>query len=88
MGKTTQPKVIIEPGKDWVKVTSIDAYIQNIDDEPIVFAFGDTKPTIGKEDGHVFKQEQNDYYVNEAGDTLWMHQDTHRQVMLSISTWS
>ena len=85
--RVTKPKKVIPKGSDWVLVTSSNAFIQNTDDEPIIFAFSPSKPTIRAEDGHKFKQEQDDHYVNESPDSLWVMAEPHKTLILTITEW-
>ena len=84
-GKQTLKALTVPKGDDWVLIFSGAAYIQNTDDEPLRIAFGDAKPTIQKEDGHVMRV--HDDYVNDAFDNLWVHQSPTKEHRLTITKY-
>jgi len=89
--QSTKAKVIpADPLGGWYLLVTGAAYVQNIDNEPIFIVWSDTDPStltppLVKEDGFVIKAEQDDNYVNDFGDTLWVWKQTHKESRVAIA---
>ena len=87
MAKTTLGLFVVPQGNSWTKLCTGAHYIQNVDNEPVYFVFGDNAPadSVGTKECHVFKQELDDNYVNDAGDTIWVKQQPHKASKLILT---
>lgn len=82
-GKYTLPKVIIPKGIGWHFLCTGARYVQNIDEETVPFAFGDTEPTIGEDSAH--RMSPNVQYVNDAFDSMWIYKNPHKEFRITIT---
>ncbi len=76
MPKQTLGCTKVLPGDGWIKLCEDAHYIQNIDKEPVYFFYSENEPpaNVDIDDCHVFRQEQDDNLVTDAGDTIWIRQ--------------
>ena len=91
-GKQTIPLISIPPDKKggWSLLVTGAAYIQNVDKEPIYIVWSDVDPStlpipLTKKDAFVLKHEQDDNYVNDFGDTIWVWKHPVKESRVAIT---
>jgi hypothetical protein len=88
-GKTTQKvrKIKPNPQGGWELLVTGAAFVQNVDQEPVYVVWSDTDPTgtLVLEDAHILKAEQDDNYVNDFGDTMWIWKQPTKTSFVAIT---
>ena len=87
MGKTTSKirRVEPDPSGGWELLVTGAAFVQNVDTEPVYVVWSDDEPTLTREDAHILKAEQDDNYVNDFGDTMWIWKQPTKVSLVAIT---